>query len=208
MKTRDEIKQTQGSLTVPAGRPWERGTGLVVVIMLLAFMLTVGMVLITTTSSGPEVAGSLRIQQQAFNAAEAGFDTAWLDISLLLVDKTWLNFDEHYLQEPAGIDIPIDDIYFRRQTDDELLAMIGDIDSGTPSYSNILYYKQSYVRTGGSVLDPRFTFTAFLIDDEASGAEPPDAGDALLVCIGRIELGGRTVTARIEIELVLEDMGT
>jgi hypothetical protein len=47
----------------------------------------------------------------------------------------------------------------------------------------------------------------FLIDDEAGGGVA-DATDAILVCIGTVELGNTITTTRLEIELVLERSGT
>jgi len=192
---------------LPAARGRERGTGLVVVIMLLAFMMTVGMVLLSTVRTGPEIAGTLRLQRQAFDAAESGFNAAWLEVGRYFVSQDWTSFDGHYVQEPYGIDIPQDEKYFRRQTDEELLAMVGDFSAGSAGSANVIYYKEFYIHTA-SGLDPRYSYTVFLIDDEAAGSEAPDAGDALMVCIGAVELGGRISTARIEIELVVELPGT
>jgi len=73
--------------------PHEKGVGLIVVILVLSFMMSVGLVLITTTSTGPEVAGNIRDQQQAFNAAEAGFDNTWLTIDGYFVEGGWTSFD-------------------------------------------------------------------------------------------------------------------
>lgn len=185
----------------------EKGVGLIVLIMVLAFLLTVGVVLITTTSTGPEVAGNIRTQEQAFNAAEAGFDAAWIEIGRNFVEGVWYNFDNHCLKEPYGIDVPLSDNYFRKLTNEELLEMIGDFEAGTASYDNILYYKQGYIPLNSGGFDPRYTYTVFLIDDEAI-AGTPDAGDAILVCIGIMERGAQLVTARLEIELTFGGMGT
>ena len=183
----------------------EQGIGLVIVIMVLAFLLTVGMLLIAIVDTGNQVAGNVRWQQKAFNVAEAGFDAAWLAIENAFISSGWTSFDTHYLQEPAGIDLPLDTNYFRRLTNMELLDLIGDFQNGTPDYANILYYKQEYV-PDGSGFDPRFTYTVFLIDDEAGGATP-DAFDAMLVCIGVVQMGSQTITARLEIELGIEPSG-
>jgi len=86
--------------------PHEKGVGLIVVILVLSFMMSIGLVLITTTSTGPEVAGNIRDQQQAFNAAEAGFDTTWLTIDGYFTEGGWTSFDTHYLQEPPGSTCP------------------------------------------------------------------------------------------------------
>lgn len=187
--------------------PHEKGVGLIVVILVLSFMLSVGLVLITTTSTGPEVAANIRNQKRAFNAAEAGFDETWLTIDGFFTEGGWTSFDTHYLQEPSGIDLPLQDNYFRRKTNEELLDLIGDFEAGTPSYTNILFYKQMFITDSGGELDPRFTYTAFLIDDEAA-AGAPDAGDALLICIGAVQMGSRITTARLEIQLAIELPGT
>jgi len=187
--------------------PHEKGVGLIVVILVLSFMMSVGLVLITTTSTGPEVAGNIRDQQQAFDAAEAGFDTTWLTIDGYFTEGGWTSFDTHYLQEPSGIDLPLQQNYFRRKTNEELLDLIGDFEAGTPSYANILFYKQMFIPTSGGGFDPRITYTAFLIDDEAA-AGAPDAGDALLICIGAVKVGSRVTTARLEIKLAIELPGT
>ncbi|MCK7499628.1 MAG: pilus assembly PilX N-terminal domain-containing protein [Comamonadaceae bacterium] len=55
----------------------ERGSGLIVVIMVVAFMLAVGMLLLTVTGTSPKASDSLRLQGLAFDAAEAGFNAAW-----------------------------------------------------------------------------------------------------------------------------------
>jgi len=110
--------------------PHEKGVGLIVVILVLSFMMSIGLVLITTTSTGPEVAGNIRDQQQAFDAAEAGFDTTWLTIDGYFTEGGWTSFDTHYLQEPSGIDLPLQQNYFRRKTNEELLDLIGDFEAG------------------------------------------------------------------------------
>ncbi|MFQ6038086.1 MAG: PilX N-terminal domain-containing pilus assembly protein, partial [Candidatus Aminicenantales bacterium] len=81
----------------------ERGSGLIVVILVMAFLVSVGVALITVTGIGSRVTGNVRAQQQAFNAAEAGFDAAWIAIEDAFLNETWTSFDGHYLTEPAGI---------------------------------------------------------------------------------------------------------
>ena len=53
----------------------ERGMALVIVILVLAFLQVIGIVLLTVTGTGPRVAGNIRSQQQAYNGADAAFDT-------------------------------------------------------------------------------------------------------------------------------------
>lgn len=184
----------------------EKGVGLIIVIMVLAFMLSVGMLLLTITDTGNKVAGNMRWQQQAFNVSEAGFDAAWLAIEDAFVSSGWTSFDLHCLKEPYGIDLPLEAAYFRKVTNEELLDLIGDFASGTPDYANTIFYKQEFVPQG-SGFDPRFTYTAFLIDDEAA-VGTPDSGDALLICIGAVQMGSRLITSRLEIKLVIELPGT
>jgi len=176
----------------------ERGSGLIIVILVLAFLLAVGTALISVTGINSKVAGNIRTQHQAFNAAEAGFDATWIAIEDSFIDETWTSFDEHYLRDPAGIDLPADASYFRKLTDTELLNLLGDFNAGTKKYDKIIFYKQRVVPS-----DSRLTYTAFLIDDEAGGGTS-DATDALLVCIGSVGTGSNMITTRLEIELDVE----
>jgi hypothetical protein len=175
----------------------EKGMGLIVVILVLAFMLTVGIVLVTITSTGSKVTGNIRWQEQAFNAAEAGFDSAYLAIE----------DDGHYLIEPAGIDIPLDDYYFRKKTDAEVLALLDPTGDGFPDYDNVIFYKTPFIPDGAGGYDTRYSYTVFLIDDERGGGSP-DPGDALLICIGAVQLGDTLITSRVEVELIIELPGT
>lgn len=181
----------------------ERGVALIVVILVLSFMLTIGVVLITVTSTGPQVAANVRTQQQAFNTAEAGFDATWLTIEDLFISMAWTSFENHYLKDPNGIDLPTFNNYFRKLTDGELLNLLDPDGDGDSNYNNVIYFKQPYHRDESSNLDTRFTYTAFLIDDEAAGGTV-DPGDALLVCIGSFTFGSTAITSRLEIELAVE----
>lgn len=181
----------------------EKGIGLIVVILVLAFMLTVGIVLVTITSTGTKITGNIRWQEQAFNAAEAGFDSAYLAVEDAFLGKSWTSFDGHYLKDPTGIDLAIDDNFFRKKTDTEILDMLDPSGDGNPDYDNVIFYKTPFIPDGAGGFDPRYTYTVFLIDDEAGGGTP-DPGDALLVCIGVVQLGDSLITTRVEIELVIE----
>ncbi len=185
----------------------EKGVGLIIVIMLLAFMLGTGMVLMTVTSSGSKVAGNIRSHQEAFNSAEAGFDAAWKALDDAFSDTEWISFDGHYLIEPAGIDDPQSVYYFRKLTDEEILNYMDPDGDGSPDVSNLLFFKQPFVRNESGEYDLRYTYTAFLIDDEAV-AGSPDAGDVILVCIGTAGTGSTMSTSRLEIELAVEVPGT
>lgn len=188
-------------------REKEKGVGLIIVILLLAFMLGTGMVLMTVTSSGSKVAGNIRSHQEAFNSAEAGFDAAWKALDGAFSDAEWISFDGHYLIEPAGIDNPQSEYYFRKLTDEEVLNYMDPDGDGSPDVSNLLFFKQPFVRDESGEYDLRYTYTAFLIDDEAV-AGSPDAGDVILVCIGTSGTGSTMSTSRLEIELAVEVSGT
>jgi len=185
----------------------EKGVGLIIVIMLLAFVLGTGMLLMTITSSGSKVAGNIRSHQEAFNAAEAGFNAAWIALDDALGNAEWTSFDGHYLIEPTGIDNPQDPSYFRKLTDEEILNIIDSDGDGSPDVANILFCRQPFVKNESGEYDFRYTYTAFLIDDEAV-AGTPDAGDAILVCIGTAGTGSTMTTSRLEIELAVEVPGT
>jgi len=181
----------------------EKGSGLIIVILVMSFLVTVGIAVITVTGVGSRVAGNLRAQHHAFNAAEAGFDSAWIAVDDLFLGEAWTSFDGHYLVDPTGIDLPLDDNYFRKLTDLELLALLDSDDDGTPDYNNTIFFKQEFIPAQGGGTDPRYTYTAFLIDDE-SGGGVSDPGDVLLVCIGTAGIGPTMSTSRLEVVLAVE----
>ena len=184
----------------------EKGVGLIVVFLVLVFLQVVGLVLLMVTSSGTKAAGSIRSQQQALNAAEAGFGMAWSEIEILFEDGDWNSFSGHYLLEPSGIDAPQEDNYFRKLSDQELLDLIDPDGDGNPNLNTVIFCRQPYIQNQDGSFNPRYTYTVFLIDDEATGGTP-DSRDALLVCIGCVGLGKNMTTSRLEIELSLEDEG-
>lgn len=181
----------------------EKGSGLIVVILVMSFLVTVGIAVITVTSVGSRVAGNLRAQHLAFNAAEAGFDAAWIAIEDSFFVETWTSFDGHYLVDPTGIDLPLDVNYFRKLTDLELFTLLDSNDDGTPDYSNIIFFKQEFIPAQGGGTDPRYTYTAFLIDDERGGGVS-DPSDVLLICIGTAGTGPTMSTSRLEVVLAVE----
>lgn len=204
------MKKTMKSLTrnnheTPSSS--ERGIALVIVILVLAFLQVIGIVLLTVTGTGPRVAGNIRSQQQAYNGADAGFDTAWTAIEESFANGSWVRFDGQYLTEPAGIDDPLSDGYFRKLTDQEIMELIDPDEDGLPNINTVLFCRQLYVQNPDGSYDPRFTFTAFLIDDEAGGGTP-DPADCLLVCIGCVGSGASMTTSRIEVELAIQLPGT
>ncbi len=181
----------------------KEGSGLIIVILVMAFMVTVGIALITVTGTGSRVAGNVRSQQEAFNAAEAGFDAAWVAVENQFLNGSWASFEGNTLVDPTGIDIPLDVNYFRKLTDQQVFDLLDTDGNGTPDYGNIIFFKQEYVPLSGGGTDIRYTYTAFLIDDEAGGGTP-DPLDALLVCIGTAGTGSSMTTSRIEVELAVQ----
>jgi len=185
----------------------DKGVGLIILIIVMAFLLAVGIIFLYVTGTGPEVAGNIRLQEQAFNAAEAGFDNSWAQIEDYFIASGWTSFDGHYTQQPAGIDLPLDDGYFRKLTDEELLSTLDQNGDGNPDDPNVIFYKVPYVLNTSGSLDLRYTFTSFLIDDEAGGGTP-DPGDTILVCIGTVKTGSAVTTSRLEINLAIQLPGT
>lgn len=180
-----------------------RGSALVIVVLVLAFLQVIGLVLLTVTASGPQVAGNIRAQQQASNIAETGFDVAWTQIEELLGNGGWVNFEGHYLTQPDGIDLPQQDNYFRKLTDAELLDLIDPDGDGQPDIATVLYFRQTFIQKKDGSPDERFTYTVFLIDDEAGGGTS-DPEDAILVCIGTVGRGTNMSSSRVEAELVIQ----
>ena len=87
----------------------ERGSGLIVVIMIVAFMLAVGALLLTVTGTSPKVSDSLRLQDMAFNAAEAGFNAAWLALNDAFTGMAMTSFSGHYHTDFDGNPNVLDD---------------------------------------------------------------------------------------------------
>jgi len=186
----------------------EQGIGLIIVILVLSFLAAVGMALMTVTGSGTRVSGNLRWQEQAYNAAETGFDAAWALLENYFTVGGWSSFEGHYLTVPNGIDDPnitnpnSQQHYFRRLTDAELLYLFeqNGIDQTT---NGVLFFKEPYILDASGGMDNRFTYTAFMIDDEV-GLNTSDATDVLVVCIGTAGTGNNVVTARLEVMLAIE----
>lgn len=184
----------------------QRGSTLIVVILVIAFLLAVGIAVLTVTSTGPKISGNVRDQEEAFNAAEAGFDASRKAVENLIMSGTWVSFSDHCLDVPYGIDIPFiggaeNPLYFRRNTDEEVLAMIAPYKD---DINKVLFYDNPYVKDTAGLDDLRYTYSAFMINDEAGGG-PPDPSDVLLVCIGVLRAGSRVVaTARLEIVLAMQ----
>lgn len=187
----------------------QKGVGLIVIFLVLAFLQIIGFALLMVTGTGTKVAGNMRTQQQAYNAAEAGFNMAWVEIEDAFAEGEWIAFDGHYLTstEIEGIDDPQSDNYFRKLTDLEILEKIDSNGDGTPDVDNVVYYRQPFIQTGGGSYNMLHTYTAFLINDEAGGGTT-DPSDALLVCIGCVGSGNNLTTTRLEVELVIRSQGS
>lgn len=191
------------------GRDRERGAGLIVIIVVTAFLAAVGMSLLMLTNMGPKMSGGLRTQDQAFNAAEAGFEAARAIIENQFGGGLWSTFAGHYVTQPAYIDIPFtagvpNANYFRRRTDQELIYVFDPNNDGLPDIANLLFFQRTFARTESGAVDMSLTSTAFLINDEAGGGIQ-DPNDALLVLIGVVRSGTRILaTARIEVVLAYQ----
>jgi len=195
------------------------GSGMMVVILVLAFMLTVGVAVLTVTTSGPKVSATMRYQEEAFNAAEAGFDAARIAIDNLITNGEWVDFGEHYLTglTEHGIDIPFiggnlatpNPGYFRRLTDKQILNLIDTNHDGNPDavpQDQLIFFEEPFFKNQSGTLDERYRCTVFLIDDEAGTGGATDPTDTLLVCIGVVRSGPKVsdriiATGRLEIEI-------
>jgi hypothetical protein len=215
-KAKNFLKKQRGSTFSSSRRSQPTGSGLIVVILVLSFMLTVGVAVLTVTSSGPKISATMRFQEEAFNAAEAGFDAARMTMEDSFGTGQWLSFGEHYLTQPTGIDIPFinGDLnspnpgYFRRLTDEQILNLLDNNHDGTPDVplDQLVFFEQPFVYDQKGSLDQRYRYTVFLIDDEAGSLTAPDPRDVLMVCIGVIRSGSKLTdrilaTCRLEIEL-------
>ncbi len=172
-------------------RTKESGVSLIIVILVMVFMLTVGIALMTITSTGAAVAGNIRVQEQAFNAAEAGFDAAWKSLNDALGGSGLSDFSTLYRTtyngqpglDDANVLSPNYANYFRRLTDQQLVA-------------DVARHNDNYLFDSEPMPDdPRFTYTCFIVKTTANG-ETPDPMRAVLVCIGK---GPRSSYSRLEI---------
>ena len=166
---------------------WERGAGLIVVIMIVAFMLAIGMLLLTVTGASPKASDSMRLQGMAFDAAEAGFNSAWIVLNDAFLNKVYTSFNGHYRTQfggAEGLDDPLSPSYFRGLTDAQIVADVAADPTNAIFNSEVL------------ATDPRCAFTVFLVNDEAPGTIAADDNDCILVCIGR---GPRNTYKRLEI---------
>jgi len=193
-------------------RKRERGAGLFIVILIVAGLAALGITLLTLTSMGPKMSGGLRLQEEAFNAAEAGFGAAQALIKGAFGSGAWTDFNGHCLSSPNNIALPVvsgatNTYYFRRMTDEDILLALDPGKDGTADYTPLLFFRQTFATTETGVTDNTLAYTVFLIDDEAAGGVT-DYQDALLVVIGEVRVGTRLLsTTRLEIVLEYENNG-
>ena len=182
----------------------ENGSALIIAILLVAFLTSTGILLMLVTTTGPKVASNVKLQEMAFNAAEAGFDSAWAVIENYFESQAWTSFEGHYLttdKDGNNIDTPwingeVNPYYFRRLSDIEILNALSGLQP-EPSTPGLIFNEGTYIPGEEG---QNYTYTVFLIDDEAGGGTP-DPSDALLVCIGR---GPLNTTKRLEVEIYIE----
>ena len=182
-------------------RDHERGSGLII-IMIVAFMMAVGMLLLTITGTSPSASDSLRLQGLAFDAAEAGFNSAWVALNDAFNSKVWSSFAGHYHNSFGGtpdiLDSPFlptgsttpNPLYFRALTDEQIMA---DCAAHQADYAGEVIFNSEPLAT-----DPRCSFTVFLINDEAPNTLAANDNDCIMICIGR---GPRNTYKRLEIVL-------
>ena len=180
-------------------RKRERGSGLFIVILIVAGLAALGVSLLTLTSMGPKMSGGLRSQEEAFNAAQAV-------IKGHFGDGSWLNFEGHTLTQPSNIDqafiaAAVNPSYFRRVPDEDLLLSLDPGKDGAADYAPLLFFNQTFATNVSGATDTRLSYTAFMINDEAAGGAV-DSNDVLLVIIGAVRSGTRILaTTRLEIVL-------
>lgn len=174
----------------------KRGSSLIAVILVMAFMLSVGIALLTITGVAPKISGSVRNQEEAFNVAEAGFEAARIAIEGNLLSGAWASLSDNCLQIPAGIDVPLQPNYFRKQSDVSLLQTISAGNKG------IIFYEQPFVKNADGTNDTTREYTVFLINQGISA-------DALMVCIGVVKAGTQVLaSSRLEIDIGTQSSGS
>lgn len=172
----------------------ERGSTLLVIILVITFMLGVGIALLSVSSTGSRLAGNMRSQEDAFNVAEAGFEAARIAIDRYFLEGSWSRLQDNCMTQPTGIDLPVEANYFRKLSDMALIQVV------TAGSTGVVFYEEPMLLPGTNTPDPSRRYTVFLIDDEAGAPANPDPSDALMVCIGVVRAGNRVLsTARIEV---------
>ncbi len=175
----------------------DRGAAIIVLIMVIAFLMTVGILLLFVTGTGPEVAGNVRLQERAFNAAEAGFDAVWRLLNETILSGAMVDFSGQYRTTYNGqpLDIPPTEsqpnpYYFRLLTDEQLVK---DFENDP---TNVIFLNQPLAN------DLSLSYTVFLINDEAAPGVTPNDRDCIVVCIGR---AARNTYARIEVVIEIQE---
>jgi len=177
--------------------PGERGVGLIVMIIVIAFMLSVGILLLFVTGTGSAVAGNVRQQSRAFDAAEAGFDAAFEQLNTnIIMNQTLADFSLLYrttFNGQPGLDDPnpnpINPNYYMRRTDEELWADV------VKDPTNAIFVNQPLTT------DNSMAYTVFLINDEAVPGVVLNDRDCDVVCLGR---AGRNTYARIVVKIEIQ----
>jgi len=170
-----------------ASKRSQRGAGLIVVILVSAFMLVMATALITLTMTNVKISDNIRLQHMAFDAADAGFDAAWKSLNLDFSNSTSASFAGLYRSSykgEEGLDDPLSPHYFRKLTDEEILADLAD------DPVNALFVDEPLPS------DKRCSYSVFLVNDEAPGTVSRDDNDCLMICIGK---GPRKTYKRLEI---------
>ena len=187
----------------------ERGSGLIVIIMIVAFMMAVGMLLLAVTGTSSKVSDNIRLQSLAFDAAEAGFDAAWAELNDYFLTMAYTSFSGHYHADYAGNPGVLDEpgpilthpFYFRNLTDEQIVA---DCLAHSGDYAATLIFNNVPIAPDPTVApqaaDFVASYTVFLVNDEGA---VPDDHDCIMVCIGRYgrlgQPGPRDVYKRLEI---------
>lgn len=192
----------------------KRGISLIIVIMVMAFLFSVGLLLLSITGTGPRIAGNVRFYQEAFNAAEAGFDASWALLNELFISGDWPSFANHYIEGAEDLQTPSfggecnstnnNPYYYRSLTDEEILKELDNDNDGKPNYNNLLFFNYPWLEAGQGRSDLEYSYTCFLINDEAGGTVE-DPSDARLVCIGVVKAKNKILaTSRIEVLIAFE----
>ena len=175
----------------------ERGAGLIIMIIVIAFLLSTGVLLLFVTGTGSAVAGNVRQQERAFDAAEAGFDAAFEQLNNnIILNQTMSDFSLLYrttFNGQPGLDDsdpnPANPNYYMRRTDEELWTDV------VADPTNALFISQALAT------DSSMAYTVFLINDEAVPGVTPNDRDCDVVCIGR---AGRNTYARIVVKIEIQ----
>ena len=168
----------------------ERGSGLIVIIMIVAFMLAVGMLLLTVTGMSPKASDSMRLQGMAFDAAEAGFNAAWV-----VLNDNFLNRALDELRRPVP-----DELRRRagpRRPDQPELFPQPDRRADRRRHRRRQHGRQpAPVQLRAAGHRPALLVHGLPHQRRSAGTITADDNDCILVCIGR---GPRNTFKRLEI---------